>query len=541
MRIPKTILGNARGNPPTSSVLTSFVNGKFVPIETSSSLSSSQATELWDASTGRARNIRVQTATTSELEDAVRSSKAAQQRWNKEYTSMERAHLLREAARLVLEECKDEITQLETLDTGRPIHETQHDAQSVSDCLEWFASVSSTGWGNTAHHQLTTSDGRSDGSFGYTKREPLGVCCGIGAWNFPILSAIWKSAPALAFGNSLIFKPSEYTPSTALLLAEVFQRAGLPDGLFQVLLGDGPTIGSGLVRHPTVSKISFTGSVATGKLIYQTAAAVPEQLKKVTLELGGKSPLIVFDDVASIDAAVTATMMANWYSSGQVCSNGTRVYVQESIHDAFVQRLIERTSRLKIGHPMDPNTHIGPMVSKPQMEKVLEYIRIGEHEDGATLVYGDRERYVPPTHHEDQNTSLREGYFLTPAIFTDCRDDMKIVQEEIFGMVCSVLRFSTEQEVLERANGCEMGLAAGVFTKDIQRAHRMVHSLEAGTTWINNYNLAPVELPWGGWKNSGIGSENGLAAMESWTRTKSVYVELNDYETLESPYDTTIS
>jgi len=316
----------------------------------------------------------------------------------------------------------------------------------------------------------------------------------------------------------MVFKPSELTPTNALTLAEIYMEAGLPEGVFNVVVGDG-SVGTPLVNHDGVDKVSFTGSVGTGRKVYTSAS---ESFKKVTLELGGKSPLIIFEDTNMKDA-VTAAMVANWYSSGQVCSNGTRVFVHESIHDEFVKQLIDATSKLVIGDPMDKSTQIGPMVAKDHMEKVMNYINIGKNDDNATLVYGGESMLGDTC-----------GYFLSPAIFTDCTDDMRIVKEEVFGMVMSILTFTDEDDVLNRANDTTFGLAAGVFTQDLQRAHRVVHNLQAGTTWINNYNLAPVELPWGGFKNSGLGSENGLAGVESWSRLKSVYVEMGQ---IESPYE----
>jgi len=356
-------------------------------------------------------------------------------------------------------------------------------------------------------------------SWAYTRREPLGATAGIGAWNYPLQSAVWKSAPALAFGNSMVFKPSEETPLTALRLAELYIEAGVPPGVFNVVLGI-DDVGSELVNHEDIQKVSFTGSVATGRKVYTACAS---QMKKVTMELGGKSAMILYED-CDLDNAVSAAMLGNWYSAGQVCSNGTRVFVHSSIKEKFIEKLITRTKSMKIGNPMDPQMDIGPMINERHMEKVLQYIALGKSE-GATLLYGG-ERL-------DLGTTMQRGYFLSPAIFDNCTDDMKIVQEEIFGMVMSILTFDNEDEVVSRANATKFGLAAGVFTKDIQRAHRTIANLKVGTSWINNYNLAPVELPWGGYKYSGIGRENGLAGVDSWTQLKSVYVEMGN---VDCPY-----
>ena len=327
----------------------------------------------------------------------------------------------------------------------------------------------------------------------------------------------------------MVFKPSEETPLTALLLAETYIEAGVPGGVFNVVLGGGIPTGETLVGHPDISKVSFTGSLSTGRKVYQQAAY---EMKKVTMELGGKSPIIVFDD-CDLDNAVSATMIANWYSSGQVCSNGTRVFVHTSIVDEFTQNLVERTKRLTLGDPLNSSTDIGPMVNEKQLNKVLEYINIGTNDDGATLLYGgDR---INHSSLGSSDVSLdSNGYYITPARFTNCTDDMTIVKEEIFGMVCCILPFDDEEEVIPRANNTPYGLSAGVFTKNLKRGHNVISKLQAGTTWINNYNLAPVELPWGGYKLSGIGRENGLAGVESWTQLKSVYVEMND--DLDHPY-----
>mmetsp|Transcript_24823 Transcript_24823/g.41091 ORF Transcript_24823/g.41091 Transcript_24823/m.41091 type:complete len:507 (-) Transcript_24823:7-1527(-) len=502
----------------SSRLLQSFVNGKKVIASSSRSPATAAAAaaaallplyQLYNAVTNEAVN-HFHPSDAAQVHTAVESSHHGQIEWAALAPS-ERSHVLRRAAHLVRERTT-ELAQLETLDTGRPIAETSvGDIPSASDCLEYYAGIAPAVGGSTMD--------MPGGSWSYVRREPIGTTVGLGAWNYPLQSAAWKSAPALAFGNSMVFKPSEETPLTALALAEIYIEAGVPPGVFNVVLGAGET-GAMLVEHPLVRKVSFTGSLATGRKVYASAAT---QLKKVTLELGGKSPLIIFDD-ADLEQAVTAAMMANWYSSGQVCSNGTRVFVHESLKDAFLSRLVERTAKLRIGDPFQKDTDIGPMITQKHRAKVQEYIQLGLA-DNATMVYGADAL--------DLDATLEHGYFLSPVIFADCTDDMRIVQEEIFGMVMSVLTFADEEEVIQRANATEYGLSAGVFTKDIQRAHRTVAQLQAGTTWINNYNLAPVETPWGGYKQSGIGRENGLAGVDSWTQLKSVYVEMNE---IESPY-----
>ena len=356
------------------------------------------------------------------------------------------------------------------------------------------------------------------GAFGYTRREPLGVVGGIGAWNYPIQIACWKSAPALACGNAMIFKPADLTPLTAIELEAIYREAGLPDGLFQVVQGGAET-GRLLSRHRGIAKMSLTGSVGTGRKLLADAAAT---LKHVTLELGGKSALIVFAD-ADLDEAVSGALLANFYSAGEVCTNGTRVFVHRAVRESFLARLKARTEAMVIGDPLDPATHIGSLISQAHMDKVLGYIAMGQ-EQGATLLTGGK---------RITRGDLARGAFVEPTIFTDCRDDMVIVRDEIFGPVMAVLDFEHEDEVIARANGTEFGLAAGVFTRDLTRAHRVVARLEAGTCWINTYNITPIELPFGGNKQSGLGRENGRAAIEHYTQLKSVYVAM---EPIDAPY-----
>jgi len=355
------------------------------------------------------------------------------------------------------------------------------------------------------------------GDFAYTKRVPLGVCVGIGAWNYPQQIACWKGAPALVAGNAMVFKPSENTPLGALKIAEILIEAGLPKGLYNVIQGDRET-GPLLINHPDVAKVSLTGSVPTGRKVAASAAG---NLKHVTMELGGKSPLIVFDD-ADIDSAIGGAMLGNFYSTGQVCSNGTRVFVNRKIKSEFLKRLKARTDAMIIGDPMDEATQIGPMVSWAQREKVLAYIEKGKAE-GATLLTGGG---IP-------NNVSGEGYYIQPTVFADVTDDMTIAREEIFGPVMCVLDFDDEAEVIARANATEFGLSGGVFTADLTRAHRVVDQLEAGTLWINTYNLCPVEIPFGGSKQSGFGRENSLAALEHYSELKTVYVSMGK---VEAPY-----
>ena len=448
---------------------------------------------------------RLHSATPQIIEQALTSANRAQMAWAA-MTGTERGRVLRRAADIMRERNR-ELSILETHDTGKPLQETLvADATSGADALEYFGGLAGSLTGE--HIPL------GGGDFVYTIREALGVCVGIGAWNYPTQIACWKGAPALACGNAMVFKPSETTPLSALKVAEILIEAGAPKGIYNVVQGYGD-MGAALVTDPRVAKVSLTGSVPTGRKVYAAAA---EGMKHVTMELGGKSPLIVFDD-ADIENAVSGAILGNFYSSGQVCSNGTRVFVQKGIKEAFLTRLTERLAKVKIGDPMDEVVNFGPMVSENQMNIVLGYIEKGKAE-GARLVHG--------------GTRLdRPGFYLEPTVFAGVTDDMTIAREEIFGPVMSVLDFETEDEVMARANATEFGLAAGVFTNDLTRAHRVVAGFEAGTCYINTYNLAPVEAPFGGSKMSGVGRENSKLAINHYSEMKTVYVSMN---AVEAPY-----
>jgi betaine-aldehyde dehydrogenase len=451
----------------------------------------------------------VSVAGPAEVDAAVRAAQRGQARWAA-MTGAERARVLRQAAQ-ILRSRNRELAELETRDTGKPIQETLVvDVVSGADCFEYFAALAQSLSGE--HIDLGGQ------AFGYTRREPLGVVAGIGAWNYPLQIACWKAAPALACGNAMIFKPAELTPFSAVKLEQVLLEAGVPAGVFQVVQGFADT-GRLLTRHPDIRKVSLTGEVGTGKAVMSDAAST---LKSVTLELGGKSPLIVFED-AKLDNAVSGALLGNFYSSGQVCSNATRVFVHASIKEAFLERLLKRVSAMRIGDPMDPQTHVGPLVSEQHMHKVLGYIARGRAEGARALIGGKRVT----------EGALSKGFFLAPTVFDECRDDMSIVREEIFGPVMSLLTFDGEEEVIERANATPFGLSAGVFTNDLTRAHRVIARLQAGTCWINHYNITPIELPFGGVKMSGLGRENGRAAIEHYTQLKSVYVALGD---VDAPY-----
>ncbi|UXI03548.1 betaine-aldehyde dehydrogenase [Photobacterium sp. TY1-4] len=449
-------------------------------------------------------------ASSADVERAVASAHEGFKVWSA-MGGAERGRILMRAV-TILRERNDELAALEVKDTGKPLQEAiAVDIATGADVIEYYAGLAATIHGqqqDLGHNQ-----------FFYTRREPLGVCAGIGAWNYPIQIAMWKSAPALAAGNAMVFKPSEETPLTALKLAEIFTEAGVPDGVFNVVQGD-YRVGQMLSRHPQIAKMSFTGECGTGKKVMADAAG---SLKDITMELGGKSPLVVFDD-ANLENAVSAAMMANFYTQGEVCTHGTRVFVHDSIYDAFLDQLAARTAKLVIGDPADMQTQIGALISRDHMEKVLGFIEAGKA-SGARLICGGA---------REIGNGLENGNFVQPTIFADCTDDMPQVKEEIFGPVMSVLRFSDEAEVIRRANDTQYGLAAGVFTQNLSRAHRVIAQIEAGICWVNTWGGSPAEMPVGGYKQSGIGRENGIETLNHYTQNKSVLIELGD---LECPYD----
>ncbi len=433
------------------------------------------------------------------LEEAIKAAKTAQGYWSS-LTGNERGHKMMKAGRM-LGRSLEKLARLEVRDVGKAWSEAiSADVPCGAEAFEYFGSLAATKTG-TAH--------KWEGARGFTERVPLGICAGIGAWNYPTQIACWKSAPALAMGNAFILKPSEMTPYTANAIAEILHEAGLPAGLFQVVHGDF-SLGKALCEHPDIAKISLTGGVETGKKILAQSAST---LKKVTLELGGKAPLIVFAD-ADFDLAVQTALDANFYTAGEVCSNATRVFVENKIADKFINALKEKTEKLNIGDPMHEDTQIGALISENHLEKVMSYISIGKLE-GAKLITGG-ERQFP--------TGCEGGYFVSPAIFVDCKDDMQIVKEEIFGPVMAVLIFESEKEVIDRANDTPFGLGAGIITSDISKAHRVADKLDAGNIWINSYNLIPPDWPFGGVKQSGFGRESSVFALESYSQVKATYI-----------------
>ncbi|MDR5768004.1 MULTISPECIES: betaine-aldehyde dehydrogenase [unclassified Caballeronia] len=477
-----------------------YIGGEYVDA------TSGETFDTLDPATGETL-ARVQRASQADIDRAVKSAREGQREWAA-MTAMQRSRILRRAVDL-LRARNDELAAIETRDTGKPIAETRAvDIVTGADVIEYYAGLATAIEGE----QIPLRES----SFVYTRREPIGVCAGIGAWNYPIQIACWKSAPALAAGNAMIFKPSEITPLTASKLAEIYTEAGLPAGVFNVVHGDG-RVGAMLAEHAGIEKISFTGGVETGKKVMARAGG--STLKEVTMELGGKSPLIVFDD-ANLERAADIAMSANFFSSGQVCTNGTRVFVERGVIGKFEALVMERVKRIRIGAPDDPRTNFGPLASAAQLQKVLTYIESGKRE-GARLVAGGGRM---------TDGAFARGQYVEPTVFADCRDDMRIVREEIFGPVMSILAFDDEDEVIARANDTDYGLAAGVVTENLSRAHRVIHRLEAGICWINTWGESPAEMPVGGYKQSGVGRENGIVTLSAFTRIKSVQVELGPYQ-----------
>lgn len=490
-------LPNKFGSQTTLPTQRSFVRGEYI------GNASGRTFVTRNPATG-AVICEVEEAGAPEIDEAVASARAAFDSWS-QLPAARRGDILRRAAAL-LRERNGELAELETLDTGKPIAETSvEDIVTGADVIEYFAGIAQSIHGQ--HIDLPPE------AFAMVRREPLGVCAGIGAWNYPMQIAMWKSGPALACGNTMVFKPAEQTPLTALKLAEIYAEAGLPPGVFNVVQGTAET-GVALIGHPDVAKVTLTGSVETGKKVVAQSA---DDLKKITLELGGKSPIIIFDD-ADPDNAINAALAANFFSSGQVCSNGTRVFVQETIHDRLVDQLGERTRAIRIGDPFDPDTQLGPLVSREHYDRVMGYMDAAKQSNARHVCGGE-----PVT-----GAGLDGGLYVSPAVYADCRDDMSFVRDEVFGPLMSVLSFRTEDEVIRRANGTHFGLSGAVFTRDFNRAHRVANRVQAGFVWINDYNVTPPEVPFGGYKQSGLGRENGLQAIEHYTQVKTIYANLGD-------------
>ncbi|KAK4951653.1 hypothetical protein LTR66_013841 [Elasticomyces elasticus] len=458
----------------------------------------------------------IEAASQPDVDAAISSAESAFPSWSATPPTARSRILLRAVA--ILRERNNELAEIETRDTGKPFTETSTvDVVTGADVLEYYANLVASGGLNGETTQV-----RPD-AWMYTTKTPLGVCAGIGAWNYPIQIALWKSAPCLAAGNCMVYKPSEFTPLHAQTLAEIYTEAGLPAGVFNVVNGAGD-VGAYLAAHPGIAKVSFTGQVSTGQKVAASAAG---GMKYVTMELGGKSPLLILPD-ADVDQAVDGAMMANFFSTGQVCTNGTRVFVPEQMLEAFEKTLLEKMQYVRLGDVMSEKTNFGPLVSKVHYDKVLGYIRHGIDVDGAKLLYGGPEKPELP---EGSSVELKNGYWVKPTVFTSCNDSMRIAREEIFGPVMCVLPYATASpsyldDLVARANDTPMGLAAGVFTSNLSDAHKVVARLQAGITWVNTWGESPAEMPVGGWKLSGLGVENGRRGLEAWVRDKSTLVEM---------------
>ncbi|MGC1870097.1 MAG: aldehyde dehydrogenase family protein [Acidobacteriaceae bacterium] len=445
---------------------------------------------------------RVAAADAADVDKAVQAARNAfeQGPWRKMPAS-ERGRLLYRLADLI-EKNADELARLEALDNGKPVSLAKRvDVAKSAACYRYFA-----GWADKVQGKTIPIDGEF---FCYTRHEPVGVVGQIIPWNYPMLMQAWKLAPALATGNTVVMKPAEQTPLSALRVGELILEAGFPEGVVNLLPGFGPTAGAAIARHMDVDKVAFTGSTETGRLILEAAAK--SNLKRVTLELGGKSPNIIFQDT-DLDEAVEGAHLGIFSNQGQICCAGSRVFVEEKIYDQFIEKSVARAKKRAVGDPFDPKTEQGPQVDRAQFDKVMGYIESGQGE-GATLAYGGKR-------------VGNRGYFIEPTVFADVQDGMRIAREEIFGPVMSVIPFKDLDEVITRANRTIYGLAAGVWTRDIKKAHAIANGVRAGTVWVNCYNILDTRAPFGGFKQSGSGRELGEYGLDEYTEVKTVIVKL---------------
>src|SRR4051794_34470653 len=476
-----------------------FIDGQFVDAE------SGKTFETPNPATGETF-AEVAEADQSDIDKAVAAAREAfEGKWSK-MSARDRGRLIYKLSQLI-ERDAAQLAELETRDNGKPIKESTYiDLPGVVENFEYFA-----GWPTKIEGETIPVPGQM---FNYTLREPVGVCGQIIPWNFPLLMAAWKIAPALAAGNTIVLKPAEQTPVTALELGKLIQEAGFPEGVVNIVPGYGETAGAALAAHPGIDKIAFTGSTEVGKMIARAAA---DNLTKVSLELGGKAPNIVFAD-ADLEQAVNGALMAIFYNQGQVCCAGSRLFVEESVKDQFLDKLSEKASKIAVGDPMDKSTQMGPQVSEEQLNRIKGYVDVAR-EEGATVLAGGQSPQL--------DGAFQKGYFFSPTIFSEVKNSMRVAQEEIFGPVVSVITFADEDDLIKQANDTIYGLSAGIWTRDITRAHRFAKEIKAGVVWINTFNMFNAASPFGGYKQSGYGREMGRHALELYTQVKSVWVDLS--------------
>jgi aldehyde dehydrogenase (NAD+) len=487
----------ATATPETSIQHRLFINGEFVDArsgETFATINPATEEKLADVASAGAEDIDLAV-------QAARRQMEAGSEWQK-MKPRDRAKVLWKLADMLMARAGD-IGRIETLDNGKPIFESQFvDTPAAAECLYYFA-----GWSGKVTGETIPI---SDGAFTYTLREPVGVVGAITPWNFPLMMAVWKIAPALACGNTIICKPASNTSLSLLKFAEYARECGLPAGVLNVVPGRGSVVGNALVDHPGVDAIAFTGSTEVGKGLMARAA---KTLKKVSLELGGKSPNIVFAD-SDLDAAAKGALNAIFYGKGEVCAAGSRLLVEEAAHEELMSKVIERANKMVAGDPLHPKTRLGAIVSKEQMESVLSYIEHGKGE--SKLVAGGGRVDI----------GTGKGYFIQPTIFDDVEPEHRIAKEEIFGPVLATIKFKDAEDAVTKGNATVYGLAAAVWTKDVSKAHRIARAIKAGTVWVNTYNLYDPALPFGGFKESGFGRDQGRDALDKYTQTKSVWVNL---------------
>jgi len=487
----------AENNTPRNYQL--FIDGQWVDAESGKTFTTP------NPATGETL-AEVAEADAADIDKAVVAARRAYEgRWSK-LSARDRGRLLYKLSQLIEQNAGD-LAGIETADNGKPIKESLYiDLPQVVENFEYFA-----GWATKIEGETIPVPGKM---FNYTLREPIGVCGQIIPWNFPLLMAAWKLAPALAAGNTVVLKPAEQTPVGAMELAKLIQEAGFPEGVVNIVPGYGETAGAALAAHPGIDKVAFTGSTEVGKLIAKAAA---ENLTKVSLELGGKAPNIVFAD-SNLDQAVAGAMMGIFYNQGQVCCAGSRLFVEEGVKDEFLSKLTEKAERIAVGDPMDKSTQMGPQVSEEQLNRIKGYVDIARNE-GAAVVTGGASPQL--------DGEFQKGYFFRPTIFADVNNKMRVAQEEIFGPVVSVISFKDEDDLIKQANDTIYGLSAGIWTQDITRAHRFAREIKAGVVWINTYNMFNAASPFGGYKQSGYGREMGRHALDLYTQVKSVWVDLS--------------